>query len=896
MATKHTMFFYTIIGAISVLGSTALQANALWVGNTDDIFTNPDNWLNNTLPTSTTIAELGTEGTSTTLQVSTSISVLGVQFDLGAPNAYYIYNPTTDTFSIGLSGVVNNSGYTQQIANDSSGAGLILFAGGSAGNNMSYSSFNTDPGAGITFASSVDGSNSTFVAGNLVDTLTSNGDSSVGSFGISHGNVALQSGTLTSGNLNQDDYIYGIISGDGAFILSTTTNSGTLSLGGPNIYTGGTTINAFGNGGMYIISGGSLPSAGSVAVNSGGLYYTLASAAQTIGSLSGSGSTGVVSLGATFGLTVNQTTDQSYAGTLTTTGATFTLGTASSTTATGTLTLKGDSSSFAGPVIVNSGNLQVNGQLGASSISINSGGTLSGTGTFGTLGNLTTIAAGGTLAPGNSVGTVYNAGNQLFSTGSYMNVEENGSTSTPPSISLLVVTGTVTVDSGAIVNLITSNGALNFNTQQTFLETFTAAGLTVNGTGFILNSSSLPAIYNPALSQIVLGHTTTTYYLTTETTFETAVEDNGGGQTAVIIAAQLDSISDPNTVQNAILNDLAQLPTDVFINVVDDLSGGQYATEVFNAAVSNRQFIRRLYDPIRELVTTEPSDCCYAPTYPCCEFFGFDIWAEAGGGQRQVNGDLGMELSEWDVTFGIQKTFCQDWTLGIAGSYENNTLNYHSSNGHGSGYTWFGGVYGLYRPQCWYILADVAYGYTQHNTHRHLTIPDTIPVIYEFTGKPKISQVTFYAEAGFDWDLCSFMIQPFVGIEVAGFNRRSFTEDDVDATTFGLFVHKKSATTATSSLGVHLTDQFCYGFDVSIDLAWLYRFTNNYNFTADFYELPPHTDFTVYGPNVGRNSGEGAITFSKDFFDNWRVWIEASGEIWENASTYNILGGLQVTW
>jgi len=888
---KHNTFLKRALLALSLCGVIGLHANDVWVGNTDDILNNPLNWTNNTLPTSKTIAEFGLDGSSgTTLQTSTGLSVLGVVFDSTATNGYYIYNSETDTFSIGLSGVVNHSPVLQNIANDSGGAGLILFEGGSAGTNMYYSSYNTTAGGGITFLNSVDGSNSTFSLGSIVDTLTTNGDSSVGSLGNtqgvqSYGNIVIESGSLTVGNLNSDDYLYGVISGPGEFIFSTTTEDGYLGLTGANTYTGGTVVNAVGVGSLYTFSGGTLAPTGPITVNSGVLEF---GTNQTTGNLSGTGGSVIIDSSNT--LTVNQTTNKTYAGELSgAAGTTFALGTTGSSTAVGTLQLTGDSSGFAGDVVVNSGNLQVNNKFGGNSFTVNSGATLSGTGTFGTSGNLTTIASGGTLSPGNSVGVVTNAGNHSFLSGSFFRLEENGSTTGPvtPSNSLLIVDGSVVVDGGSTVNLVTTNGFINLNTKQTFLTTGT--GLTVNPGGFALNTSGLSSLFNPQAYLGTLSYDANNYYILTQTQFASEVTNNGGSTSEIALASQLDSIVDPNTPKNLFLNELAQLSAPDLIEVLDDMSGAQYATEGFVAEVSNRNFIRRLYDPIREIVTTEPTGCYSQDS--CCDFWGINVWTEVGGGQRSVNGYLGLNLDEWDATLGLQKTFEEDWTFGIAGSYEHNNIKYHGSNGSGNGYTWFGGLYGLYRPSCYYVLADIAYGYTQHKVNRHLVMGD---VTDTFKGKPKISQVTFYAEAGVDFNLCSFLVQPFVGIEVAKFHRNKFSETDIDTSDLALNLHKKTYTTPTSSLGVHLTDQFCSGLNISVDLAWLYRFSNNNHFTANFESFG--SDFTVYGKKIERSSGEGAITLSRDFENNWRLFAEASGEVWSQASAYNVLGGIQYNW
>ena len=230
-------------------------------------------------------------------------------------------------------------------------------------------------------------------------------------------------------------------------------------------------------------------------------------------------------------------------------------------------------------------------------------------------------------------------------------------------------------------------------------------------------------------------------------------------------------------------------------------------------------------------------------------------------------------------------------TVGLAGSYEHHWINYNASNGSGRGYTLFGGLYGLYRPACYYLLADIAYGYTQHHINRHLVLSD---VTNKFVSRPNVSQVTFYAEGGFDVSCCSFLIQPFVGIEAAGFYMNRFSEREVVVSDLGLNLHRKDLATGASRLGLHLTENCLSVVNISVDLAWLYRFTQDARFVADFDSFG--TDFGVFGQRIGRSSAEGAITFTKEIANNLKTYVKASGEIWSRAYLYNILLGAEMDW
>jgi autotransporter-associated beta strand protein len=79
---------------------------------------------------------------------------------------------------------------------------------------------------------------------------------------------------------------------------------------------------------------------------------------------------------------------------------------------------------YTGPTFVLGGTLSVNGSIASSPVFVDFGGTLGGNGRVGP----TTIFAGGTLSPGNSVGTLTVNGNLVFAAASLYMVELQGNT------------------------------------------------------------------------------------------------------------------------------------------------------------------------------------------------------------------------------------------------------------------------------------------------------------------------------------------------------------------------------------------------------------------------------------------------------------------------------------
>jgi autotransporter-associated beta strand protein len=130
---------------------------------------------------------------------------------------------------------------------------------------------------------------------------------------------------------------------------------------------------------------------------------------------------------------------------------------------------------YTGPTSVNAGILNVNGSL-ASTVFVNSGGTLMGNGFIGGL----VVGPGATVAPGNSIGTLTVNGNVIFQSGSFYQVEANAAGQSDK----IVASGAATL-AGGTVQVLAENQAYARQTRYMILTanggvTGTFAGVTSN--------------------------------------------------------------------------------------------------------------------------------------------------------------------------------------------------------------------------------------------------------------------------------------------------------------------------------------------------------------------------------------------------------------------------------
>jgi fibronectin-binding autotransporter adhesin len=310
-------------------------------------------------------------------------------------------NSATDTGSETFSGVVSGAaGATLNIQGVGSGAIAFsntanTFSGvvnvtGAEFDIAADGSLGTAPST-PTNSITVNGGRFGTVSGSSF-TLNSNRTIALGSTTGTSIGVTGSAGVMIYNGVMQDLTTGGILVKQGA---------GTLELGGQSTYTGNTSIN---NGTVELLTGGNLPSGTTVSLgqsntnlgtfNLNGINQQIAGLNSTIGT-NATGSKNTVTSATPATLTIGGTMSYSYgAGTAANSGVITGLVSLVMQGA-GTQQL-GDVNTYTGTTTVSGGTLVVDGSISGSATTVQTGGTLGGSGTVGSL----SLQSGGTLAPG----------------------------------------------------------------------------------------------------------------------------------------------------------------------------------------------------------------------------------------------------------------------------------------------------------------------------------------------------------------------------------------------------------------------------------------------------------------------------------------------------------------
>ena len=351
------------------------------------------------------------------------------------------------------------------------------------------------------------------------------------------------------------------------------------------------------------------------------------------------------------------------------------------------------------------------------------------------------------------------------------------------------------------------------------------------------------------------------------------------------VGFQLDSIVNPTESEAALLNELASLALPHIQNSLNQMSGEQHTSDFFIIDGITRQFIRRLYDPLRPIVTKDPClkelyekerDSCFCP-------LGGDLFVEGSGDRTSQEGskkNKGYRMDGVEGTLAIQKTCFNKLTLGVAGSYQYEHCHYQLG-GSSNLNTIFGGVYALYRPEKYYFLVNAAYG---EGKNKFIRLVQVGPIKSHMHSNPLNRQSAFYGEVGIDYNFEDLLIQPFVGLQWSRYERDKIIEEG--PSDLNLTIQKRKETFSIGRLGLHLSSlNLPSDFELSVDMAWNFR-SKGYNrfFKQQFNSLG--SSFFIEGIPLTRHYFDGAMTLSQEIYRNISVFGKLSGEISNKFSSY----------
>jgi outer membrane autotransporter protein len=447
----------------------------------------------------------------------------------------------------------------------------------------------------------------------------------------------------------------------------------------------------------------------------------------------------------------------------------------------GTLRLTG-ASTYTGTTNVSEGVLNVNGSL-VSTVCVCSGGMLTGTGTIGGL----SVGGGGTVAPGNSIGTLSVRGNVNFDVDGIYQVKTNAAGQSDK----ISATGAATI-AGGTVQVLAQGGTYARQTRYTILTA--SAGVSGKFADVTSNLAFLMPLlsYDPRNVVLTLVRNDVTFAAVARTPNQRAVADaldrspplqplvqavanlsSAGALQAfdalsgeVHGSAQTTMIDDSRYVRQAVLGRLRQAP---------------YAGEASAmAALATGGPMLAYADPAADRAPAYPDG--YSPAYPINAPFAAPVhspdltfWAQGVGAWGKINSDgnaadvarnLGGVFTGFDRRFG-------EWRAGFAGGYTNSSASVSARASSANIDTAYLAAYGGASFGPLNFRSGAVFAWHTIATNRSIVFPGFAE---QASARYSAAEGQAFGEFGYGMSFGSIAAEPFVGLAWVQLNTDSFTE------------------------------------------------------------------------------------------------------------------------
>ncbi|WON78965.1 autotransporter outer membrane beta-barrel domain-containing protein [Serratia sp. UGAL515B_01] len=465
----------------------------------------------------------------------------------------------------------------------------------------------------------------------------------------------------------------------------------------------------------------------------------------------------------------------------------------------GTLELAGKNKYF-GPTIINQGTLKVSGSV-YSDVNVQGSGTLGGVGSIGSL----TARSGGTVAPGNSSGTLSVDRNVSFELGSryVVDVAQSGQGDR------IVSGGSATIGGGVVaVSLETGGNLLTQSKVQSLLGQQYKILIAQQGVSgqfdsvtqnYLFLDSGLS--YQPDGVTLSVGRNDTTFTNVAQTQNERAA------------ATAVDALPPGNPVYESIL----------YSGTVADARqafrqlSGQIHADITSALVNDNRYLREaLNGRLRQ------AEGLAVPSEIKVNQGG--AWAQLLGAWDHASGDInatGYQASTYGVLLGLDSELADDWRLGGATGYTRTSLD----GGYGSGANSDNYHLATYGGKQFGALAlRGGASYTWHHIKTTRLLNYGIQSDRE-TAKYSARTEQLFAETGYGMKTDWVRLEPFVNLTYINLKNNGIAEDGGAAALQG---DKQHTEAMVSTLGLRVDNQWLAGKTTTVELrselGWQHRY------------------------------------------------------------------------
>jgi outer membrane autotransporter protein len=514
-----------------------------------------------------------------------------------------------------------------------------------------------------------------------------------------------------------------------------------------------------------------------------------------------------------------------------------------STVSANTLTVKGgtlvigNTANISGPTAIEGGTLAVNGTLNGA-VNVLALGRLQGAGTVGS----TTVA--GTIAPGNSIGTLAINGNYTQLAGSTYQVEVDPASTASD---LLRVSGSATLGAGSRLQVVRI-GTANYIVGNRYTVLTAAGG--------VAGSYSLAGDTASAFAQLVDSYDANNVYLTAEKV--RSIADAGSTPNQAAVGTALDSLPTSNSVANAVIwspNDAAAR------DALNQLSADIHASTK-TALLQDSRFVREAaIDRLRHAAcapgsstartagaqTQMPAPQQVADCVPE-DRQQHATWGQVFGSWGSIASDGNAAKLERDIggfMVGADTGLAGGWRVGALGGYSHASADTSARNSSSKTDSYHLGAYGGTQWGATALRLGASRSWNNTDTRRSVAFPGYVGGLkagYDST----TTQV--FGEVGHQLQLAAAVVEPFAGLAHVRLKSDAFSERGGPA---ALNAEGDSTEATLSTLGVRGSLQAGASTRLRGMLGWRHAFgdttpTSTHSFSGS-------VPFTLAGVPLARN-------------------------------------------
>ena len=556
----------------------------------------------------------------------------------------------------------------------------------------------------------------------------------------------------------------------------------------------------------------------------------------------------------------------------------------------------------------NSGTVWVDGSIQATTIDINNGGIAAGTGT---LAGAVTVGSGGTLMPGQPLGTLSITGGPLtFDAGSYYLVHI-----TPSANAETSVTGNVAINGGTV------QVTPQFGHYAAIDYTIISATGTRSGT-FSGLTFTAPYGYTGGAT---LAYGTNYVDLDLGAGYALMVTPPGANRNQQSVVAGFDSGILAGDAIPAAFQNLGNLTGAALLNTLTKLDGEDATGSQKGSFQLMTEFLDLMLDPwtggggvisgggatgfAAENDAGLPPDVALAyaralkkqtPAQQQPQDFEqrWSAWGSGFGGTSTTEGNtvIGsntVTASTYGYAAGMDYHATPNTVYGfaLAGGGTNWSLAQNLGSGRSDAFQM--GVHGTTQFGPAYVSGALAFANHWFTTNRVAALGDQLQANFE--GQSYAARV----EAGYRYAVLPLVgVTPYAALQAQDFHTPGYSETDLNGGGFGLSYNAMNATDTRSELGARFDDlTMLNGMPLVLRarLAWAHDWISDPSLGAVFQALPG-SNFTVNGATPPANSALTTAAAELHLTANWTAMAKFDGEFAGSSQTYAGTGTLKYSW